>query len=126
VEAAALLKFAKSDRGDIEITPQGSAFADAEIGARKKLFRDASLAYVNLLQEMHSALSSKSDHTLPLEFFRDLLREYFSESEMKRQIDTALNWGRYGDVFTYDANSDRLLPYGAEAANEGGKGSKEP
>jgi len=126
VEAATLLKFAKSDRGDIEITPQGSAFADADIDARKKLFRDASLAHVTLLQEMHSALSKESDQTLPLEFFWDLLREHFSEKEVNRQIETALNWGRYGDIFTYDAGSDLLLPYNAEAANAIGKGSKEP
>ena len=126
VEAAALLNFAKSDRGDIEITPQGNAFAQADIDARKKLFRDASLAHVNLIRQMYSALSSKSDHTLPLEFFQDLLREYFSENEVKRQIETALNWGRYGEVFTYDADTDRLILYKPAAANDGGIGSEEP
>jgi NitT/TauT family transport system ATP-binding protein len=126
VEAAALLNFAKSDRGDIEITPEGNAFAQADIDARKKLFRDASLAHVNLIQQMHSALSSKSDHTLPLEFFQDLLREYFSESEVKRQIETALNWGRYGEVFTYDADADRLILYNPQAASDGGIDSQEP
>jgi NitT/TauT family transport system ATP-binding protein len=114
VEAVGLLKFAKSDRGDIEITPQGKAFAEADIADRKKLFRDATLANVNLLRQVQGALSSKSDHTLPLEFFRDVLREYFSENEVKRQIETALNWGRYGDVFTYDSESDRLSLYEAE------------
>jgi NitT/TauT family transport system ATP-binding protein len=126
VEAATLLNFAKSGRGDMEITPEGKAFAEADIAARKKLFRDASLAHVKLLQQMHRALSSKSDHTLPLEFFLDLLRECFSESEAKRQIETALNWGRYGDVFTYDADSDRLLLDSPEAAKNGGAGALEP
>jgi NitT/TauT family transport system ATP-binding protein len=125
VEAAALLHFAKSNRGDIEITPQGTAFAQADIDARKRLFREASLAHVNIIRQMRGALSSKSDHTLPLEFFQDLLREYFSESEVKRQIETALNWGRYGEVFTYDADTDRLILYKPEAANNGGAGSQE-
>ncbi|MGA2713120.1 MAG: AAA-associated domain-containing protein [Bryobacteraceae bacterium] len=109
VEAAVLLSFAKSGWGDIEITPQGKAFAEADITRRKKLFRDAGIAHATLLRQMHSALSSKSDHTLPLEFFRDILREYLPESEVKRQIETALNWGRYGDLFTYDSATDRLL-----------------
>ena len=34
-----------------------------------------------LLQQMYTALESKSDHAMPLEFFRDLLDEHFSESE---------------------------------------------
>jgi hypothetical protein len=25
------------------------------------------------------------------------------------QLDTALNWGRYAEIFTYDSQTDRLL-----------------
>jgi len=45
---------------------------------------------------------------MSLEFFRDLLREHFPDAEVQRQIETALNWGRYADLFTYHADSDRL------------------
>jgi len=109
VEAATLLKFAKSDRGDVEITPSGKAFAEADIAARKTLFRDAILVNVLLIQQINGALAAKTDRTMPLEFFRDLLGEHFSDSEVKRQIETALNWGRYADLFAYDSESDRLF-----------------
>jgi NitT/TauT family transport system ATP-binding protein len=109
VEAADLLNFAKSGRGDVAITPQGKAFAEADIGARKLFFGEAILAHVTLLQQMHSALVRKSDHTLPLEFFHDILQQYFSDDEVERQVETALNWGRYGDLFTYDSGNDRLV-----------------
>jgi len=108
VEAAVLLGFAKSDKGDVEITPEGKAFAQADIATRKHLFREAALAHVTLLQQMNSALSSKSDHTMSLDFFRDLLREHFSDAEAQRQIETALNWGRYADLFTYHADTGKL------------------
>jgi NitT/TauT family transport system ATP-binding protein len=108
VEAASLLGFAKSDRGDVEITPSGKAFAEADIENRKRLFREAVLARVPLLQQMHRVLHGKPDHTMPLEFFRDLLQKRLSDEEAQRQIETALNWGRYADLFTYDATSDRL------------------
>jgi len=108
VEAAVLLAFAKSDKGDVEITPEGKAFAEADISTRKRLFRDAALSHVTLLQQMHSALANKSDHTMSLEFFRDLLREHFPDAEVQHQIETALNWGRYADLFTYHADNDRL------------------
>jgi NitT/TauT family transport system ATP-binding protein len=109
VEAAVLLDFAKSERGDVELTPAGKAFAEADIETRKTMFRDSALAHITLLQQMHSALASKSDHAMPLEFFRDLLQDRFSDQEAQRQIDTALNWGRYGDLFNYDSESDRLM-----------------
>ena len=38
VEGATLLSFAKSDRGDVEITPSGKAFAEADIATRKPCF----------------------------------------------------------------------------------------
>jgi NitT/TauT family transport system ATP-binding protein len=108
-EAAAILAFVKSESGDIELTPSGKAFAEADISTRKNVFREAALAHVTLLQQMDSALAAKSDHTMPLELFRDILEDHFSDAEVQSQLDTALNWGRYGELFTYDSESDRLL-----------------
>src|ERR1700679_4234067 len=67
VEAATLLAFVRSERGDIELTSAGKAFAEADISARKELFREAALTHVTLLQQMNSSLASKSSHTMPLE-----------------------------------------------------------
>ena len=105
VEAAVLLDFATADRGDVAITANGKAFAEADIAARKRLFREAALGHVALLQQISQCLASKADGTMPLEFFRDILREHFSDQEVERQIDTALNWGRYADLFTYDSET---------------------
>jgi NitT/TauT family transport system ATP-binding protein len=108
VEAATLLDFAKSDKGDVEITPAGREYADAGIATRKALFREAALSHAVLLQQMHSALLNKTDHTMPLEFFRDVLDEYFPDKEVQRQIETALNWGRYAGIFDYDSENDTI------------------
>jgi NitT/TauT family transport system ATP-binding protein len=108
IEAATLLGFARSPAGDVEITPEGTAFADADISARKLLFRKALLDHVVLLQQMNSMLSCKSDHKVAVEFFRDVLDEHFSGPEVERQIDTALNWGRYAEMFNYDSETDTL------------------
>jgi NitT/TauT family transport system ATP-binding protein len=118
VEASTLLSFVKSERGDIELTPAGKAFAEADIETRKSLFREAALANVTLLQQMNNALLGKSDHTMPLELFRDILEEHFSDADVQRQIDTALNWGRYAEIFTYDSETDRLVLHQASAAAE--------
>ncbi len=120
LEATTLLGFAKADRGDVEITPEGKAFAEADIAAQRALFRAAALSHVALLQQMNQALTSKSDHSLPLEFFRDILDEHFASDEAQRQIETVLNWGRYSDIFTYDPESDRVtLDQPAKAADAG-------
>ncbi len=111
VEEAVLLGFAKSSEGDVEITPEGKIFAEADIGARKKLFRDAVLANVPLMQQIHTTLLRKADHSVPLEFFRDILDEHMSQDEVQTQIETLLNWGRYSEIFTYDPEHDRLMSH---------------
>ena len=120
VDAATLLGFAVSNHGDIKLTPAGKAFAEADIASRKALFRDAVLSHVTLLQQVRRTLESKSDGAMTLEFFRDILDEHFPESEIQAQLDTALNWGRYAEIFTYDPEGDRLLlrpAAGSEADN---------
>jgi len=109
VDAAVMLRFADSTRGDVQITPAGKEFAEADITTRKKLFRAAILGHVTLIQQIRNALERKSDREVPLEFFRDVLDEHLSHDDVQRQIETALNWGRYAEIFTYDSETDRLL-----------------
>jgi len=108
LEATSMLGFAKSDKGDVEITPEGKAFAEADIATQRRLFREAVLSHVPLLQQIHHALLNKSDHSMPLEFFRDILDEHFAAEEVERQMETVLNWGRSSDIFTYDSETGRL------------------
>ena len=112
VEGATLLGFVTAHEGDVRMTERGKAFADADIPTRRALFREAALGHVPILQKMRAALGRKSDHTMPLEFFRDLLDEHFSEDESNRQVETALHWGRYAELFTYDSENDviRSIP----------------
>jgi NitT/TauT family transport system ATP-binding protein len=108
VESASLLGFITVKEGDAEITPEGRAFAEADILHRKELFRKAAAERIPLIRQIVRSLESKSDHSMPDEFFRDMLEEHFSEEETNRQLDTAINWGRYGELFDRDAGSGRF------------------
>ena len=46
---------------------------------------------------------------MPDDFFKDVLDEHFSPEEAERQLETAVHWGRYAELFDYDANSGRLF-----------------
>ena len=109
LEACVLLGFAWLKEGDVQITVQGTAFAEADIQQRKILFRKACLEHVTILKQIDSILKRKSDHSIQDEFFHDILDEYFAEDEVQRQFETALNWGRYAEIFDYDRESGRLV-----------------
>ena len=108
VDTAVLLGMLRVEEGDAVITLEGQAFAQADIQARKAIFRKAALANVPLLRQMEQALKAKSNRTLNDEFFRDLLDEHFGEDESRRQLETAIQWGRYAEIFDYDAATGKL------------------
>jgi NitT/TauT family transport system ATP-binding protein len=65
--------------------------------------------HVLLLRQIKRALETKSDHTVPEDFFLDMLDEQFSEEECLRQMETAVTWGRYAELFDYDAARRRFV-----------------
>ena len=108
VEASVMLGFATLKEGDVEITPEGVQFAEAGILERKILFRNAALKHIVILQQIDSILHAKADRSISQEFFYDILDEHFSQDEVERQFETAMNWGRYAEIFDFDRESHRL------------------
>jgi NitT/TauT family transport system ATP-binding protein len=119
VDAAQLLGFLKIEEGDAVITETGAAYANSEILHQKELFRAAATEHILLLRQIRRALETKIDHTVPEEFFLDMLDEQFSAEESQRQVETAVNWGRYAELFDFDASRRRfILPEDLEAEIE--------
>jgi NitT/TauT family transport system ATP-binding protein len=108
VDTAVLLGMLKLEEGDAIITDEGRAFAQADIQERKAIFRKAAVTHVPLLRQMEQSLKAKANRALPAEFFEDLLDEHFSEDEARRQLETAIQWGRYAELFDYDAATGKL------------------
>src|SRR5271156_4190441 len=84
-------------------------FAEADILTRKILFRHAALSHIVILQQIDSILHAKTDHSISQEFFYDILDEHFSQDEVERQFETAMNWGRYAEIFDFDREGHRLV-----------------
>ncbi len=109
VDAAQMFGFLNVEEGDATITDAGRKFAESEILVQKELFREAALERVLLLRQIYRAVHNKTDHSVPEEFFHDLLDEQFSEEETQRQLDTAINWGRYSELFDFDSARRRFV-----------------
>ena len=109
VDAAQLLGFITVTEGDVEITTTGSDYANSEILRQKELFRKAALENVTLIRQIVRAIETKSNHSVSEEFFHDLLDEQFTEEVTERQLETAVNWGRYAELFDFDAGRRRFI-----------------
>jgi NitT/TauT family transport system ATP-binding protein len=108
VDALELLGFAVVAAGQIRLTSEGATFAGADIQASKQIFASAALARAPLLRVIVNGLERAGDHTLRAGFFIQVLRRSFSDAEARAQLDVALDWGRYAELYSYDADHDEL------------------
>ncbi len=107
-ETLQLLRFAELEEGDIKLTAAGARFADLETDARKKLFGDHLLSYLPLAARIKSVLEERPTHTARATRFREELEDHMSEEYAERTLKSVITWGRYGEVFAYDENSETL------------------
>ena len=109
VDAVVLLKLAKVSGPRIALTDQGREYTQADILTSKQLFARLAAKRAPLVRAIVQALRASADGDLREGFFLDLLRRGFSAEEARRQLDTAIDWGRYAELFDYDADDGMLL-----------------
>jgi NitT/TauT family transport system ATP-binding protein len=105
VDAVDLLSLADTEAGDLLLTPQGRRYADADLLEKKSIFREQALARIALLRQIRQALEAAPDHTVPETTIIEGLEAHFSNEEAWAQLEAAVNWGRYAELFTYHEDS---------------------
>jgi len=118
VDAAVMLGLAEVHDADLEVTDAGREFATADIDTSKALFGRQIAERAPLIKAILRALHATADGSLREGFFLDLLRRGFSADEARHQLDIAIDWGRYGELFEYDAESGELV-LGSDPAKVG-------
>jgi NitT/TauT family transport system ATP-binding protein len=108
LDGVVLLGFAEIAQGDVTLTEIGQDFATTTIQRSKDLFRQQVLKNVPMLVSRVQTLREKRNRAMRADFFVDLLDEYYPHEEAERQFATAVDWGRYAELFEYDAGEDRL------------------
>ena len=107
-EAAKKLGLVTIASGDIELTPDGRSLAVAEAPERKDQLRRHLLA-LPLIRFIREQLEQGDSGRLGRRSVIDLLEDHFSHSEAERQVQTALDWGRYGELFDFDPDAEEFL-----------------
>ncbi len=103
IDSMTILDFASVEAGHLVLTDTGKQFAGADIQQSKAIFREVVLQRVPLVRRIERALGHSTDGTLREGFFLDLLHNHYSDAESRAQLDTAIDWARYAELFEYDA-----------------------
>jgi NitT/TauT family transport system ATP-binding protein len=109
VEAAKLMNFVEVAEGDINLTPIGQEFIAGGIDDRKQIIRTQLLERIRLVQQIYRLLEAKRNQRIPEELVLDILENNFSPEEAQRQLKTAIDWGRYAEIYGYDEPAGQIF-----------------
>jgi NitT/TauT family transport system ATP-binding protein len=102
IQAIDMLNLGNIDSGDVYLSPAGVQFAEAGVLEEKEVFRQQAVDHIQLIRYIIKALKAAPNNRLRWETVNKELQQYFSVDESERQLDTAVDWGRYAELFTYD------------------------
>ena len=108
-EAFAMLQLATIKDGDINLTEKGLRFALDDIEERKRIFGELFLHNIPIIGHICKTLKENSTHTASFGEFLDLLETKLSHHDAVIILRTAIIWGRYANLFAYDAKSQKFV-----------------
>jgi NitT/TauT family transport system ATP-binding protein len=93
--------------GDLIITPLGRLYAEASILTRKEIAAGRALR-VPMNRWIYETLQRDEDRRVDRDYFLDKLREEVGDFA-EDQLDIAISWGRFAELFAYDKDTDELF-----------------
>jgi NitT/TauT family transport system ATP-binding protein len=106
VEAGELLGFVNVQEGDLQLTALGGAYAEASVLGRKEMFAGRVLR-LPVISWIYETLQQDDNQRVSKEFFLDKLQPDFHD-RTEKQLERAINWGRFAELFAFDDNADEL------------------
>ena len=108
-EALQLLGLGVLEEGDLRLLDRGKLFVEADTDARKQIFGEALRANVPLVAQIRRVLDERSNHRAAAVRFRDELEDFMSPDYADETLATAIAWGRYAEVYSYDEEADQFF-----------------
>jgi NitT/TauT family transport system ATP-binding protein len=114
-QALALLGFARLADADLHITELGRHYVNGTHTLRQQLLGQQLLENVPLAAHIRHSLEQAPSGELPEEPVLELLKDSLDAPTAERVLRTAIEWGRYGEVFEYNLRTGLIhLPAGEE------------
>ena len=107
-ETLQLLKFAELEEGDIRLTEQGHRFVNADTEERKRIFAANLRAQVPLVAAIRQVIDERWNHRASAVRFRDELEDHMSPERAEETLRTAISWGRYAELYSYDEEAQQF------------------
>lgn len=101
-ETLSMLKFAIFEDRAIKLNKSGKIFAEANLDQRKTIFAERLLSHIHIIDYIKKILHERPDNKAPKRRFLSYLEDHLSPEDAKDTLKTAIAWGRYAEIFSYD------------------------
>jgi NitT/TauT family transport system ATP-binding protein len=118
VKGAEMLDFVDTPKNTVVLMDTGRVLSAAAPEEKRNLFR-RQLLRIGTFAEVVRFLAAEPDVPRAGEAVRDFLAEKLPNVDMRELFGVVVNWGRYGQLFHYDAEADALGLYAGHDEDEG-------
>jgi NitT/TauT family transport system ATP-binding protein len=101
-ETLQLMRFAEVEGGDIRLTEAGTAFVNADLDERKRMFARHLLNYVPLASHIRRVLDERASHSARKSRFIDELEDFMGEDDAEDTLRAVISLARYAEAFAYN------------------------
>lgn len=108
IDTAELLGFVRVGQGDVMLTPLGETFSEASILTRKEIF-STRIRRLPIFQWLMNMLQIAENQSLKRDVVRLALELELPPAEAEKQLNTIIEWGRYGELIAYDDETETLM-----------------
>lgn len=113
-KAAELLDLVDTPKNSIVITELGRKLVMSDTSGKKAIVHDA-LKQLKLTQILLQKIEESHDMELSFEAGVELVHELLPNENSEKVLETMIQWGRYGEVFSYNDNTKSLYKEKSES-----------
>jgi NitT/TauT family transport system ATP-binding protein len=105
--AAELLGFVDTPHRTVVLAGEGARYVQATPAERKAVFREKTLELL-LFQRVRDAIRLSETREVDREYVLELIALNLPSEHFEATFETLVNWARFGDLFSYDENTEVL------------------
>ena len=107
VKAAEMLDWVDTPKRMVELTAAGTRFVKGGTEERKEEWRKQLLS-IRLFKELSDVLERAPDHRVERDFLLETIAVQFPSEDYEKTFDRVVRWGRFGNLFVYDEETEKL------------------
>ena len=106
-KAAEILGFVDTPQQEVVLTPLGRQFVPAETEERKRIWR-TQLLNIKLFRDLHTRLQQHPEEPIPADDVKEMIILALPHENYEVMFDTVVRWARFGNLFAYDEDTEKI------------------